>query len=176
MQQRSEVGVAVDGCEIALHVGGQDVLVSWHPPPSPPTGTRHGAEGICTTRAGDVVLISRDGRQWECPAGRPEGDESWEETLRREVREEGCARVLRAKLLGFSRGECIAGPEKGLVLVRSIWRADVDVEPWNPQFEITYRKIVAPTYLVRLLSLGDHPFTPIIRRALREADIDGGSS
>jgi len=155
--------------KIALQVGGQGVLVSWHPPSIPPAGSWHGAEGVCVSRAGDIVLISRNGQHWEFPAGRPEGNESWEQTLRREAREEACTRVLRAKLLAFSRGECIAGPEKGLVLVRSIWRAEVSVEPWDPQFEIDFRRIVAPADLTRWLRLGSDPFAPIIRRAIREA-------
>lgn len=75
--------VADDGQEIEVHVGGQDLMVSWHPPAAAPAG-------------------------WSFPAGRPEAEESWEETLRREVREAGCATVIQARLLGFSRGVCIA--------------------------------------------------------------------
>jgi hypothetical protein len=33
------------------------------------------------------------------------------------MREEACAIITRAKLLGFSRGECVEGHERGLVLV-----------------------------------------------------------
>src|SRR5262245_38409554 len=97
---------------------GQDWLVSWHPPADVPDGLRHGAAGVCV--AGDqLVLISPDGDQWGFPAGRPEGEETFEETLRREVWEEACARVTAARLLGFARGECVAGHEEGRVLVRS---------------------------------------------------------
>jgi len=34
--------------------GGQQWLVSWHPPPDPPDGTPHGAEGVCVTADGDI--------------------------------------------------------------------------------------------------------------------------
>ncbi|MBC3192395.1 NUDIX hydrolase [Pseudonocardia sp. C8] len=146
--------------------------MSWHPPTTdPPPGVRHGAAGVCVTGGGDIVLISQDGDHWELPAGRPEGDESWEQTLRREVHEEACSTVLRARLLGFSVGECIAGRELGLVLVRSIWRAEVEVGPWAPRFEIGHRRVVAPRDVSRGLGLESHPFAPILRRALQEAGI-----
>jgi 8-oxo-dGTP pyrophosphatase MutT (NUDIX family) len=32
-----------------------------------------------------IVVVSRDGERWELPAGRPDGDETWEETLRRGI-------------------------------------------------------------------------------------------
>ncbi|HZD03196.1 MAG TPA: hypothetical protein VFA46_24280 [Actinomycetes bacterium] len=45
----------------------------------------------------------------------------------------------RARLLGFTRGECLSGPEEGLLLVRSMWRAQVRLQRWTPQFEIAHR-------------------------------------
>jgi 8-oxo-dGTP pyrophosphatase MutT (NUDIX family) len=133
---------AEDRRRMATHTGGQDWLVSWHPPSEPPAGRPHGAAGVCVTRGDQLVLISHDGVLWGFPAGRPEGAEDAEETLRREVWEEACARVLGARLLGFARSECVEGREAGLVLVRSYWHADVEVEPWEPQFEIAHRRIV----------------------------------
>ena len=79
--------------------------------------------------------------------------------------------VVRARLLGFSRGVCVAGPENGLVLVRSIWRAEVELGPWDPRFEIRHRRLVAPSDLADALGLATHPFAPILRRALREAEV-----
>lgn len=99
----------LDARQIAVRVGDDEILVSWHSPATPTEGQAHGAEGICVAGTGHVVVISRDGRRWELPAGRPEGDETWDQTLRREVREEACATVVRARLLGFSRGEYVAG-------------------------------------------------------------------
>jgi hypothetical protein len=86
--------VAADGVPIPIRSGGQQWLVSWHPPPEPPDGTPHGAEGVCVTADGDVVVISPDGTIWDLPAGRPEPGESWEQTLRREMDEEACATVV----------------------------------------------------------------------------------
>jgi len=163
---------AVDGQPTLVRSGGQDWLVSWHPPPEPPDGIPHGAEGVCVTPDGDVVLISHDLEIWDLPAGRPEPGETWEDTLRREMLEEACATVVAARLLGFVRSECVAGPEQGRVIVRSMWRADVELGPWQPLFEIPHRRVVAPTDLDAALALERHPFAAFIRRELDEAGLE----
>ena len=119
---------------------GQEWIVSWHPPGFPaPDGKRHGSAGIhgCFTPERNVLLVTRPGVSWELPAGRPEGDEDWRGTLDREVLEEACATVEAAALLGFAKGVCIEGSEQGLALVRSLWCADVSLDPWKPQHETT---------------------------------------
>src|SRR5207248_2476359 len=73
--------VAADGVQVLVWSGGQQWLVSWHPPPEPPDGTPHGAEGVCVTPDGGIVIISPDGTRWDLPAGRPEPGETWEQTL-----------------------------------------------------------------------------------------------
>ncbi|MBO0809299.1 MAG: NUDIX domain-containing protein, partial [Actinobacteria bacterium] len=135
------MSVAADGEPIRIRSLNQTWAVSWHPPPDPPPGIRHGAEGVCVTPAGDVVLISQDGKLWDLPAGRSEPGETWIDTLRREMLEEACATVTSARLLGFTRGACLTGPEQGRVLVRSMWRADVRLAPWEPRYEIPHRRV-----------------------------------
>jgi ADP-ribose pyrophosphatase YjhB (NUDIX family) len=162
-----------DGEELVLRSNGQVWAVTWHPPGSPPEGAPHGAAGVCVTSEGLVVLISTDGEQWDLPGGRPEADEAWEQTLRREMLEETCSVVLHARLLGFSRGACREGHERGLVLVRSMWRAEVELGPWEPRFEIAHRRLVTAETL-RSLEIGG-PFAPLMRRALAEAGVVSSS-
>ena len=85
--------------------------------------------------------------------------------------EEACATVVETRLLGFTQGECVAGPERGLVLVRSMWRADVELGPWDPQFEIQHRHVIAATDIALQRLLATDPFAPIIRHSLNEAAI-----
>ena len=112
--------IAHDGEEFEIGSNGGDWLTAWHSPIAVPAGTPHGVNALCVTEDDQVVLISNDGVRWGWPGGRPEGDESWEQTLRREILEEPCSIVSDARLLGFCRSVCLSGPEKDRVLVRSI--------------------------------------------------------
>jgi ADP-ribose pyrophosphatase YjhB (NUDIX family) len=163
-----------DGEEILVHSYGQEWVVTWHAPEAVPSGKPHGSGGICVTPDGNVILVSADGERWGLPGGRPEGTEDWEQTLRREMLEEACATVRTARLLGFSRGHCRKGREEGLVLVRAMWRADVELQPWEPRFEIRHRRLVPAVDLLSHLDVeharyGEEGFMPTFRRAMIEA-------
>ncbi len=160
--------VAREGRSYGFRDGrGQDWTESWHPPElQPPDGRPHGSGGMCFTPVGAIVLVTQDGASWEFPAGRPEGDEDWRETLDREMLEEACAVVEDATLLGYARGTCLAGFEAGLVLVRSLWVAEVTLQPWRPRHETTGRMLVRPETALDTVRPGNEP---IARRWLREA-------
>jgi ADP-ribose pyrophosphatase YjhB (NUDIX family) len=128
---------------IIIETNGQRWLTTWHAGECAPAGKPHGAAGICVTDTREIVVVSQEGTIWDFLAGRTEGDETWEQTLHREMREEACATITHAKLLGFSRGECVDGPERGLILVRSIWLAEVQLLEWEPKFEIAHRRLVS---------------------------------
>lgn len=69
-----------------VRANGGEWIVDWHPASSmAPEGTPHGAAGICLTRDSGLVLISNDDARWGLPGGRPEEEESWEQTLLRET-------------------------------------------------------------------------------------------
>ena len=82
--------------------------------------------------------------------------------------EEACATVVDARLLGFTRGACLTGPERGLVLARSIWLAEVELMPWEPRFEIAHRRMVPAADLLAHLWM-EEGVAPIYHRALVEA-------
>src|SRR5262245_43415354 len=152
--------IAFDMEELAVAANGGDWTMAWHPPGDAPPGRPHGASAFCVTADDEVVLISTDGSRWGWPGGRPEPGESWEDTLRREMLEEACAAVTDARLLGFVRSRCLAGHEKGLVLVRSIWRAQVRLLAWQPEYEIPFRRVVPAGDLATHLWMEDG-FEPI---------------
>jgi ADP-ribose pyrophosphatase YjhB (NUDIX family) len=160
----------VEGEPLTVRSKGGTWFIEWHPPVREPQGTKHGANAFCITRDDDVVLISNDGERWGWPGGRPQGHESWEQTLHREVLEEACAVVRGARLLGFCRGACTSGPEHGRVLVRSIWRADVDLNAWEPRFEIRHRRLVSADQLLAHLWI-EEGFEPLYHRVLIESGI-----
>ncbi len=111
-------------------------------------------------------MISTDECLWDFPAGRPEGDEDWEQTLRREVLEEACAVVTQARLIGFSRGRRIEGNTIGPPIVRSIWLATVDLLDWEPQFEIRFRRLVPAAQAIGVVLPEYEPFwTHVFREA-----------
>ena len=161
--------VLQDGEEIALWANGGDWIATWYPPDDEPSGQAHGATGICIATDG-LVLISPDGERWGFPGGRTEAGETWRDTLDREMLEEACATVVDARLLGFMWAECRTGHEKGLVLVRSTWRAEVELADWLPQFEVPHRRVVPISDLAAHLWM-EEGFEPIYRRQLHEAGL-----
>ena len=78
-----------------MHANGQEWLVSWHGPNDEPVGARHVAQPACAS-------ARRTSSSWSAPTVgggscrpvAPEGEETLEETLRRELREEACVEVL----------------------------------------------------------------------------------
>jgi len=52
-----------------------------------------------------------------------------------------------------------------------VWRAEVELGPWEPRFEIRHRRVVAAAQVMQHLTITTHPFAPIIRRTLHEAGI-----
>lgn len=151
-----------------IESSGQTWNVLWYPPPEAPAGKRHGAAGICVTLQGEVVLISNDGTLWDLPAGRPESNEDWRDTLRREMHEEACVTVIAERLLGFCVSRCTQGPQTGVVLVRSFWLALVSVDDWDPQFEIECRRIVSVN---EVWSHIDQAFMNVYRHAFALAQL-----
>jgi len=161
---------ALDRVQLAVISNGGDWLISWHPPEGQPEGRPHGATGVCVTDSREVVLVSDDGVSWGFPGGRTEPGEDWMDTLHRELLEEACAGVLNAELIGWGRGECLTGPEQGLVLVRSMWNVRAEVYDWEPQFEMTHRRLFPPDQAHRALHM-ERGMEPIYLRQLKEAGL-----
>jgi len=60
--------------------------------------------------------------------------------------------------------------DDSVVLVRSIWLAEVKLTPWEPRFEIRYRRVVPTAELLAHLWM-EEGFEPIYHRALVEAGL-----
>jgi ADP-ribose pyrophosphatase YjhB (NUDIX family) len=163
------VDIAETGLVVDIRANDQHWQSTWYPPAEPPAGTPHGSTGVCVVED-HVVLVTDGGGVWQLPGGRPEPGEDWADTLSREVDEEACAAVLACRLLGFSRGECLRGPQAGLVLVRALWRAEVRLDAWAPKHEMVERRLVPPAQVWDTLTIPSG-YEPVLRRILLEADI-----
>ncbi len=147
----------------------QQWQVRWYAADAEPAGQAHGSAGICLTPERQIIVVSQNGIDWDVPAGRSEVGESWVATLRREVAEEACAHVQTTQLLGFCQSHCIAGAEQGLVLVRAFWLTQVEVQPWQPQFEMRERRMLEPAKIWAYLPAD---YVPIYRHVLQVAQLD----
>lgn len=118
--------------------------------PTPVPASR--AQGVCITGAGQAVLVghSPDG-PWSLPGGGLEGDETVLEGLRREIREEVCAELLDAELLGHQVGIEIRPDGSSDWWSQAKLLATVRLDDFNPQYEITHRKEVTVDEVVTSL-------------------------
>jgi hypothetical protein len=66
---------------------------------------------------------------------------------------------------------CVRGREEGLILVRSMWRAEVHLERWAPRFEIAHRRLVPAQEALRSVISAEPGAGPIYRRMFVEAGI-----
>jgi ADP-ribose pyrophosphatase YjhB (NUDIX family) len=156
---------------VSVHQNGGDWTVTWHGPDDEPVGKAHGATAICFTPDGGLVVVSAEEQHWGLPGGRTEPGETWDQTMRREVWEEACATVTDARMLGFIHAVCHSGHEEGLVLVRSQWRAEVELGDWKPEFEVSHRRVVPVSEWRDNISMDDARWMPIFERFFAEAEL-----
>jgi 8-oxo-dGTP pyrophosphatase MutT (NUDIX family) len=118
----------------------------------PPAHLVTQALGFCFTADGLVVLVTWDDRQWSFPGGTVEDGESVEQALVREVAEEACARVVRCQYLASQHVADPLNPDGRPSYYQSRWWARVDLDPWQPQDEMTGRRLVPPGQVLDTLS------------------------
>lgn len=151
---------------------GRPGLITWLPGYRPlPSETVTQVSGLCFTPEARILLVSEDGRAWSLPGGKPEGQETWEQTLRREVAEEACAEVLRWQFLGAQRVEGLT-PQPYLQL--RYW-ARVRLEAFRPAFETRHRLAVCAGEFAQRLSWGAGPIGQALLREALEAELQASS-
>ena len=147
---------------------GRPHVVTWQPAPfRPPRELTTQSYGVCFAEDGRIVLVSTDAAYWNLPGGHPEGDETLEEALAREVWEEACAEVTACEYLGCQRVEDSHNPDGPTVYYQARFWAQVRLAPFAPQFERLHRRLVAPDEFLTTLGWGDAPMArPILELAL----------
>lgn len=136
-------------------------IVARHVRERPPADCVPGSAGaVCVTAGGDAVVVTENPTYgWGCPGGHPEGDETPEQTLAREVLEEACARVVESELLVTHELEEL-DDERRIVARRwspAFW-SRVEVDPWVPEFEKKHRRLVPLAQVNELLHWHAPPF------------------
>lgn len=119
----------------------------WQPPETLVTQ----AYGFCLTGDAQVVLVTRDGDSWNLPGGQVEAGERPVDALVREVAEEACARVVRARYLACQHVWDPHAPAGPTSHYQTRWWARVELDPWDPHHEIVARRLVPPEDVVATL-------------------------
>ncbi|MBN2535031.1 MAG: NUDIX domain-containing protein [Spirochaetales bacterium] len=118
----------------------------------PPRELTIQASGICFTKDEKITLV-RHGKGWLLPGGFPEKNETLEQALIREIKEEACARVLDFRYLGSIKSHelhPVHGGNMSLFYQARYWVL-VENGPFDPQFEIEERIEIHPGQFVGML-------------------------
>jgi ADP-ribose pyrophosphatase YjhB (NUDIX family) len=121
-------------------------------PFTPPRELTIQASGICFTKEGKITLV-RHGKGWLLPGGYPEKNETLEQALIREIKEEACARVLDFRYLGSIKSFELHPTRNSKISLfyQARYCVLVDNGPFDPQFEIEERIEIRPGQFVDLL-------------------------
>lgn len=115
------------------------------------------AHGLCVTDDGSVVLVCDADGHWDHPGGGKEPEETTVDTFVREVAEEACATVTAVAgvaVLHIVELDAQGAPASTIDRHAQLW-ARVELDPWDPQFETTGRRLVTPDEAVAETA---HPF------------------
>ena len=147
---------------------GLEILHTWEAGSALPAGLPvRQVSGVCFAGAGEVVLVSEDGHAWTLPGGRPEGHETPQQTLAREVLEEACAEVLACTLLGWQRVDDPREPP----YLQLRYAARVRLNDFQPEHETLHRRLVSRQDFLSVLSWGQSPIAAELLRITSEADL-----
>ncbi|WP_424949567.1 NUDIX hydrolase [Deinococcus sp.] len=147
---------------------GEEVVHAWESGTALPAGLPiRQVSGVCWTDEGQVVLVSEDGLAWNLPGGHPEGNETPQQTLAREVLEEACAEVLTCHLLGWQR---VQDPRE-LPYLQLRYVARIRLLDFRPEYETLHRRMVLPQEFLNVLSWGHSPIAAELLRVALETNL-----
>ena len=125
------------------------------------------ASAICFTPDNQIVMVSGNGLEWHIPGGHPEEGESLHQALGREVWEEACCEVIEPSLLGWQH---VRDLQDDSVHIQMRYWCRVQVQPFDPQHEMRYRKFVGREKFLQTLAYGHSPLAKEMFRLAIEAN------
>ncbi len=135
---------------------GRTLAVTWLAPPfRPEPRLTTQVLGLCFAPDGRILLVTGDGAAWTLPGGHPEPGETFEAALERELREEGCARLVACEYLGCQRVEDPERPEGPALYYQVRYWARIELYPFAPRFETVARQLVSPAAFLTTLAWGE---------------------
>jgi ADP-ribose pyrophosphatase YjhB (NUDIX family) len=120
----------------------------WYPPLEAITQSY----GFCFTSEGHVLLVCCEPEFWNLPGGQVEPGEDPADTLVREVAEEACARVIRARYLACQHVWDPEAPDGRTSHYQTRWWARVELDPGLPHHETVDRRLVPRDAVLSTLS------------------------
>lgn len=155
---------------------GRQITIAWLPAPfEPPRNAITQVSGICFTSAGKIVLVAGRQGYWALPGGRPEPNDTLEQTLAREVREEACAVVRRSAYLGAQQVNDPNDPDGPHVYYQARYWARVELRRFRPKLETAQRILVAPPAFVDTLKWASAAIAQALLDAALAVEVRYGS-
>lgn len=144
-----------DGQTEQIAWDGRALTVTWLAPPfRPAPRSTTQVLGLCFAQDGRILLVTSDDEAWTLPGGQPEPGETFEAALDRELREEGCARLVACEYLGCQRVDDPRRPEGPDRYYQVRYWARIELYPFEPRFETVARQLVSPTTFLATLAWG----------------------
>lgn len=150
--------MADDNAELTEQIAwdGRALTVTWLAPPfRPESRLTTQVLGLCFAPDGRILLVTCDGDDWTLPGGHPEPGETFEAALERELREEGCARLVACEYLGCQRVEDPERPVGPDLYYQVRYWARIELYPFEPRHETIARRLVGPDEFLATLAWGE---------------------
>ncbi len=127
---------------------GKKVELLWHDDTNFETLTNvTQAYGFCFNNKGEILLISLNGKNWSLPGGNPEKEDiSYEQTLIREVLEEGDCEIDKIIRLGYQNSVFVGDPKSTHQQLRYVARIKkIRKQSIDPAYDkVLKRKFIKP--------------------------------
>lgn len=119
---------------------GKDYQLTWHETNTLPNGVIKQVSGYVFNDDGELLIV-KSGKHWTIPGGKPEGEETPNETLTREIIEEAAVDIKDTSLFGYVEVMPEEDPDDVYYQLRFFARVDA-IHDFTSEFETSERLFV----------------------------------